>query len=122
MNKSPCIYLVDNDLSVRKGITRLLTAAGYNVLAYPSVKLFLASLEPGIKGCLILDVRLSFLALEAFIKELSTYDIDLKIIAISADDIIDIRKKGEMVYAKEFFQKPVDGNVLIESINNIINN
>ena len=70
----------------------------------------------------MLDVRLSFLAIEVFIKELSTYEVDLRIIAISADDTLDARKKGKMVHAKEFFQKPVDGNLLINSIMKIINN
>ena len=55
---SPVIHVVDDDASFRTAITRLLKAAGYEVMTYGSAGDFL--LEPSFDaaGCVLLDVRM----------------------------------------------------------------
>ena len=52
------IYLVDDDASLRRGLARLLTAAGYAVETYPSAAGLLAAPHPLARGCLITDLRM----------------------------------------------------------------
>ncbi len=52
------VHVVDDDDSLRLAVSRLLRAAGYEVLAYASSGEFLLSHQPGLRGCLLLDVRM----------------------------------------------------------------
>ena len=58
MNSKADIAVVDDDLSVRKALTRLMRAAGYQATAFESAEEFLASSESERSACLILDVHL----------------------------------------------------------------
>ena len=51
------VFVVDDDPSARHGLVRLLSAAGQNVRNYASVIDFLAVLESGMCGCLVLDAE-----------------------------------------------------------------
>ena len=65
---APMVFVVDDDPSVRMGLTRLLTAAGHHVEAFASAQDFLAREQPAGPCCLLLDVRmpgLNGLALQA---------------------------------------------------------
>ena len=55
---SPLILVVDDDRSVRKSLTRLLTSAGYTVEAFASAREFLARPPHPGPCCLVLDVRM----------------------------------------------------------------
>src|SRR5262249_25566141 len=59
VSEKPMVHVVDDDDSLRKAVTRLLRAAGYDVRAYASAGDFvLASRENNRRGCLLLDVRM----------------------------------------------------------------
>jgi DNA-binding response OmpR family regulator len=54
----PIVFVVDDDLSVRRSTERLIRSAGLKVQTFPSAKEFLK--HPRIEGpaCLVLDVRM----------------------------------------------------------------
>lgn len=52
------IFVVDDDASVLKALTRLLRSAGWAVQAYPGAEEFLASHDSALPGCLLLDVAM----------------------------------------------------------------
>jgi FixJ family two-component response regulator len=104
------VFVVDVDPSARQGLVRLLSAAGQNVRNYASITDFLAALEPGICGCLVLDAEVPGK------EEIKTRNADLSIIMISAkDDRVTKRRCWEM-QAVGFFRKPVDGTALIDAV------
>jgi FixJ family two-component response regulator len=55
---APVVFIVDDDVSVRKSLTRLLAAAGYATVAFASAREFLAQEPPEGPRCLVLDVRM----------------------------------------------------------------
>jgi FixJ family two-component response regulator len=56
----PTVYVVDDDLSFRKAVSRLLQAAGYEVLGYSSAESFLADIPRTREDtCVLCDVRMS---------------------------------------------------------------
>jgi FixJ family two-component response regulator len=58
MTVAASVFVIDDDLSVRKSLTRLIEAAGYTVTAFASAREFLqAQPAPG-PCCLVLDVRM----------------------------------------------------------------
>jgi len=58
VNPPATIYLVDDDISVRRGLARVLRAAGYHVVICETPEAFL-ELKPFMTpACLLLDVRM----------------------------------------------------------------
>ncbi|MDB4444513.1 DNA-binding response regulator, partial [bacterium] len=58
MSQKAAIYLVDDDSSALRGLTRLLLAAGYEVNAYASADELLNGPITDKNACLILDARM----------------------------------------------------------------
>jgi FixJ family two-component response regulator len=54
----PLIAVVDDDVSVRRALARLLQAAGYGTETFADAEAFLAHLASHPPACLILDVRM----------------------------------------------------------------
>ena len=55
---TPTVFVVDDYAPVRRSISRLLHAAGFVVAAFASAEEFLAQYDPGVWGCLVLDVAM----------------------------------------------------------------
>jgi FixJ family two-component response regulator len=58
MSDSLPVVIVDDDLSVRRSLSRLLRAAGYAVEAFASARDFLDWLPTHRAACVLLDVRM----------------------------------------------------------------
>ena len=110
------IYIIDDDDSVRKGLSRLMRSAGLTSQDFGSAEEFLAGVDAEPSGCVLLDItmpRLSGLQLQA---ELNKRHIDLPVIAVSARDDADTRNMARQLGARYFFRKPVDDQALIDAI------
>ena len=117
MTNDNCIFLVDDDSSARKGLARLLRAAGYDVRDFASAKDFLDVLGSKASGCLVLDARMSGISNEEVLEELKARNIHLPIIVVTGDDDSETRRKAQKMKAAGFFRKPVDGPALLDAIN-----
>lgn len=61
MNPQPesgTVFIVDDDASLLKSISRLLRAAGYSVQTFESAEKFLGQLTPEISGCVLADLQM----------------------------------------------------------------
>jgi FixJ family two-component response regulator len=58
IEREATVFVVDDDPSVRRGLERLLRAAGYRVEAYASAEQFLEAGHVDGPGCLVLDIRM----------------------------------------------------------------
>jgi FixJ family two-component response regulator len=61
MNNSPesgTVFIVDDDASFLKSMSRLLRAAGYSVQTFESAKKFLDQLAPEMSGCVLADLQM----------------------------------------------------------------
>jgi FixJ family two-component response regulator len=59
LSQAPVVVVVDDDISVRRSLLRLLRSAGFNVTIYDSGESFLAQEDLAVPSCLILDVHLT---------------------------------------------------------------
>jgi len=110
------IYIVEDDDSVRKGLSRLMRSAGLASQDFGSAEEFLAGVDGESSGCVLLDItmpRLSGLQLQG---ELNKRHINLPVIAVSARDDADTRDMARQLGARYFFRKPVDDQALIDAI------
>jgi FixJ family two-component response regulator len=117
MTNDNCIFLVDDDSSARKGLARLMRAAGYDVRDFASAKDFLDVLGSEASGCLVLDARMSGISNEELLAELKARNIHLPIIVVTSDDNSETRRKAQKMKAAGFFRKPIDGPALLDAIN-----
>lgn len=117
MVKEESVYVLDDDNSARKGMSRLLGAAGFNVLSFSNASSFLNELKPNAFGALITDLRMPGLTVEELAKELKCRKSNIDIIVVSGDNDLVSQKIAYDIGAVEFFRKPVDGTALIDSIN-----
>ncbi|HUC83877.1 MAG TPA: response regulator [Candidatus Acidoferrales bacterium] len=56
--ESGTVFIVDDDTSFLRSLSRLLTAMGYAVEAYPSAAEFLARPDPDRAGCVVADLQM----------------------------------------------------------------
>ena len=113
MNKF--LHVIDDDASVRYGLSRLLLAAGYDVKAFACMGDFIDDLDSEMLGCIILDLRMPDMTEERF-AELKARNTSLPIIVVTADDNSESKRKAQNMKAIGFFRKPVDGTALIDAI------
>lgn len=52
------VYIVDDDISFLRSLSRLLRASGFHVVAHTSATEFLSTVEPGMRGCLVTDLMM----------------------------------------------------------------
>jgi len=116
MSEASCVFVVDDDPSARRGLARLLRAAGHDVRGFDSANAFLDALDPGASGCLILDARMPGLSSEELWAELQTRGTHLPIIFVTADDDPTTRLRAQKMKAVAFFRKPVDGAALLDAV------
>ena len=117
MSNPNCVSVVDDDLSARTGLIRLLRAAGHDVRDFASAQEFLDALGSEASGCLVLDARMPGLSGEELQAELELRGAHLPIIVVTGDDDPEARPKAEEMKAVGFFCKPVDGTALLDAIN-----
>ncbi len=116
MNKKATIYLVDDDVSARRGLTRLLLTAGYQVHAYASSDELLKYPVGDKNACLILDARMPGLSGVDLHDELLKKGVMLPVIFVTADDNEQTRMEARALKAAGFFRKPVDGSALLDAV------
>ena len=110
------IYIVDDDDSVRKGLSRLMRSAGLLSQDFDSAESFLARVTTKDTGCVLMDVTMPRLTGLQMQVELKKRQIDLPVIAVSARDDADTRDMAQRLGAEFFFRKPVDDQALIDAI------
>ena len=112
----PTVFVIDDDPSARRGVTRLLRTAGVNVESFASAKEFLASGEREGPGCIILDVRMPEMTGPELQEELSKADYSMPIIFLSAHGDVPMTAQAMKKGAVDFLTKPVDRDDLLGAI------
>ncbi len=112
----PTVFIVDDDPSARRGVTRLVRAAGMNAVSFSSAADFLASEEWTEPGCIVLDVRMPGMTGPELQEELGKAEYCMPIIFLSAHGDVPITAQAMKKGAVDFLTKPVDRDDLLESI------
>jgi FixJ family two-component response regulator len=114
--KEQTVFIIDDDLSAREGLTFLVQAAGLNVESFPSAKEFLDSGKVDGPGCIILDVRMPEMTGPELQEILSDAKYSMPIIFLSAHSDVPTTVRAMKKGAVDFLTKPVDKDTLLEAI------
>lgn len=116
LEQSWTVCIVDDDDSVRRGLTRLMRANGLEAKSYASAESFLEIARSVSRVCVLLDItmpRMSGLQLQERLRE---QGVSLPIIAISAHEDEEARSSARAMGARFFLRKPVDESALLDAI------
>jgi FixJ family two-component response regulator len=117
---NPTIFIIDDDASLRKSLSRLLRSAGYTTEAFASAEEFLARDHYGGIGCLLLDVQMPGLSGMDLQKELNKADYHMPIIFITGHGDIPMSVKAMKDGALDFLTKPFHDKELLQLIEKAI--
>ena len=110
------VFVIDDELSVRKSLGRLLKAAGYRVEVFASAREFLQRGLGDEVGCLVLDVQMPDLNGLELQQTLAEADRLLPIVFITGHGDIPTSVRAMKAGATDFLSKPFDEKDLLEAI------
>jgi FixJ family two-component response regulator len=110
------VGIVDDDASVRKGLARLVTTAGYRVEVFASAREFLARPRQEDLCCLVLDVRMPGLTGLELQEALAVAGHRMSIVFVSGHGDVVGSVKAMKGGAIDFLTKPVDARELLGAI------
>ena len=116
MDPAPIVFIVDDDLSVRRSTERLIRSAGLNVQTFTSAREVLKHPRPEGPACLVLDVRMPGLSGMDLQRELTRAGINIPIIFITAHGDIPMTVRAMKAGAVEFLTKPFKSRALLDAI------
>jgi len=114
------IHIIDDDVSFRTAIGRLLRASGYQVALYHSGEQFLDVSLDDVPGCILLDMRMSGLSGLQLQDRLKQVDSILPILFLTGHGDIPTSVKAIKAGAEDFLSKPVSKDTLLEAIERAI--
>jgi FixJ family two-component response regulator len=112
--------VVDDDPSVLRALTRLLSAAGLDARGFPSPAAFLRAHDPATPGCLVLDVALPGLDGLELQQALSATDCARPIVFITGRGDIPTTVRAMKGGAVDFLTKPVNDIDLLAAVWNAV--
>ena len=117
----PRISIVDDDLSVRRALRRLVQSAGYTVEAFASAREFLNSSPSGRTACLVLDIHLDGMSGFELSEQLAEDRTAIPIIFITARDDALTRERVRRAGVAAYLPKPFDEQALLDAIAKAVN-
>ena len=109
------VTIVEDDISLREALGRLLTEVGYTVRLFPTAEAYLETAAPC--HCLLLDVRLPGMSGPELQKKMSAGESTCPIVFITGHGDVPMAVEAMKNGAVDFLLKPVDEDLLIAAVN-----
>jgi FixJ family two-component response regulator len=116
ITEAPVIHVVDDDVSFRTAVARLLKACGYQVALYESARQLLEKPPSTDAGCILLDVRMPGMSGHELQARLLNIGNTLPIVFLTGHGDIRMSVRAIKAGAEDFLSKPVSKKTLIEAI------
>src|SRR5271157_5880916 len=110
------IAIVDDDPSVREGLSSLIRSAGLQVEIFASAQEFLARSGAEAPSCLVLDLQLPGLSGLDLQKRMAEVGLEIPIVFLTGHGNIPASVQAMKAGAVEFLTKPVDEQDLLQAI------
>jgi FixJ family two-component response regulator len=114
--KEPIVFVIDDDLSMRRALTNLIQSVGLEVQTFGSAAELLKSELPEVVSCLVLDIRLPGLSGLDLQAELAKANIRIPIIFITGHGDIPMTVRAMKGGAIDFLTKPFRDQELLDAV------
>jgi FixJ family two-component response regulator len=115
----PIVFVVDDDVSVREFLKRLLESAGWQLESFASAQEFLSRPRALVPSCVVLDVGLPDINGLDVQQRLADRN-DMPIIFITGQADVAMTVRAMKAGAAEFLTKPFGNDVLLEAIGHAV--
>jgi RNA polymerase sigma factor (sigma-70 family) len=116
----PTVFVIDDDPSVLKSLSRLLKSCGFDAETFASAEEFLGRPHYDGVGCIVLDVRMPGLSGMDLQEELNRADCSMPIIFITGHGNIPMSVQAIKKGAVEFLTKPFNDEQLLQAVREAI--
>jgi two-component system, LuxR family, response regulator FixJ len=120
--KEPTVFVVDDDDAVRDYLKWLMQSVSLQVELFSTAKAFLDAYDPSQCGCVLLDVRMPGLSGFDLQTEMQARRIRLPVIMMTAYAEVPMAVRALRGGAVDFIEKPLDGQVLLDRVQQAIAN
>lgn len=110
------VYVVDDDVAVRRGLTTLLRSVELHVETFASTEEFLQFVRPAVPSCLVLDVRLRGKNGLTFQQEIVNSGMHIPVVFMTGHGDIEMSVRAMKAGAMDFFSKPFRGQDMLDVI------
>lgn len=114
---TPTVFVVDDDLSFLRAVSRLLRASGFQVVIHNSAAEFLAELRPEMRGCVISDLMMPGMDGMALQEALRQAGSPLPILFLTGHGDIPTTVQAIRGGAEDFLTKHAPKEQLIAAVN-----
>jgi FixJ family two-component response regulator len=114
--QQPVVFVIDDDASLREGLSRLFRSVGLQVETFVAAPEFLQRKLPDGPCCLVLDVRLPGLSGLDFQSELAKAAIDIPIVFMTGHGDIPMTVRAMKAGAVEFLPKPFRDQDMLDAV------
>jgi FixJ family two-component response regulator len=114
--QQPTIFVIDDDLSMRRALDNLFKSVGFAVELFASPQEFLQSVRPDRPGCIVLDVRFPGRSGLDTQSDLANAEIQLPIIFITGYGDVPMSVRAMKAGAVEFLTKPFRDQDLLDAV------
>ena len=112
----PVVFVIDDDASMRRGLTNLFESVGLQVEVFGSTSEMLHSRLADVASCLILDIRLPGLSGLDFQAELAKANVHIPIIFITGHGDIPMTVRAMKGGAVDFLTKPFREQEMLDAV------
>lgn len=116
MSVPPTIFIIDDDVSIRRALRRVMASAGFPARDFDSVEEFLEQVRAGDQGCVVADMTLFGMSGVELKRHLNAAGSTLPVILLTAQDTDEARSQAGAAGAAGYFRKPVDTQALLDAI------
>lgn len=120
MTVEPTVFVIDDDVAVRRFLSGLIGSVDLGVTTFASAQEFLDAYEPGLPGCLVLDIRMPGMSGLELQRELSRRAIALPVIILTGHGDVQIAVRAMKAGAYDFVEKPFNNDLLLGSIQSAV--
>ena len=117
---SPLIHLIDDDAGVRDALALLIGSVGLRVQAWADPLAFAEGFDREGIGAIVLDVRMPGIGGLALLDRLVGEGVDQPIVMLTGHGTVDLCRRAFRSGAAEFLEKPVDDELLLETLQNAV--
>ena len=110
------VFVIDDDVSVREGLSSLFKSVDLHVKAFASASEFLQSKLPDGPSCMVLDVRLPGLSGLDFQSELTKANVKIPIVFMTGHGDIPMTVRAMKAGAVEFLPKPFRDQDMLDAV------
>ena len=114
------VFVVDDDIAVRKSLKRLIESMGYRVETFASAREYLKQDPCEGPSCLVLDIRMPEMSGLDLQDELTSAGLSIPIIFITGHGNVPMGVKAIKSGAVDFIEKPFDEQLLLDAVNEAI--